>query len=310
LRERVRVRGISTGKFPLGNSEIFVEHFWFDGTRHPSKPTREKKMDIDWTSFVETWKKRKEAIDAAAQTSLFTSPSAVADKEKMPQNTFPETEGTGDTSKEYPPYAAIIGSICHRVLEAWDFHVSPQELQRSVESAVKWDITFERGEVESSAQFRGEDFTYQGESISKSLPCEGGEKGVVMKSKEIPPDTLQTQDIEFIKAEVIKILSNFVDSEAYKELQGAQILGREVPILLKWNGQIMRGTIDILYKTDNRLIIADYKTDHVKPSDLLARAEKYQRQKEVYIEAVKRCLNIDNPDFKLIFLRIGKAVSI
>src|SRR3990170_502879 len=180
LRERVGVRGIPKEKFPLGNAEVFVEHFRFDGTRRPSKPTREKKMDIDWSSFVEIWKKRKEAIDAAAQTSLFTSPSAIADKEKMPQNTFPETEGTGDTSKEYPPYAAIIGSICHRVLEAWDFHVSPQELQRSVESAVKWDITFERGEVESSAQFRGEDFTYQGESISKSLPCEGGEKGVVM----------------------------------------------------------------------------------------------------------------------------------
>ena len=116
--------------------------------------------------------------------------------------------------------------------------------------------------------------------------------------------------VEFIKAEVIKILSDFIDSEAYKELQNAQILGREIPILLKWNGQIMRGTIDILYKTDNRLIVADYKTDHVKPSDLQARAEKYQRQKEVYIEAVKRCLNIDNPEFKLIFIRVGKAVSI
>ena len=72
----------------------------------------------------------------------------------------------------------------------------------------------------------------------------------------------------------------------------------------------MRGTIDIIYKIDNRLIIADYKTDHVKPSDLQARAEKYQHQKEVYVEAVNRCLQIDNPEFKLIFIRVGKAVSI
>ena len=28
------------------------------------------------------------------------------------------------------------------------------------------------------------------------------------------------------------------------------------------------------------------------------------------VEAAKRCLNIDNPKFKLIFLRIGNAVSI
>src|SRR3972149_4647380 len=139
---------------------------------------------------------------------------------------------------------------------------------------------------------------------------EGGDVGVVMKSKEIPPDALQTQDVEFVKAEALKILSGFVSSEAYKELQNAQILGREVSILLKWNGQIMRGTIDILYKTDNRLIVADYKTDHVKASDLQARAEKYQHQREVYIEAVKRCLQIDNPEFKLIFLRLGKQISI
>jgi|SRR3990167_6504860 len=116
--------------------------------------------------------------------------------------------------------------------------------------------------------------------------------------------------VEFIKAEVIKILSDFIDSEAYKELQNAQILGREIPILLKWNGQIMRGTIDILYKIDNRLIIADYKTDHIKANELPAKTATYNYQKEVYIEAVKRCLQIDNPEFKLIFLRLGKAISI
>ena len=116
--------------------------------------------------------------------------------------------------------------------------------------------------------------------------------------------------VEFIKAEVIKILSDFIDSEAYKELQNTQILGREIPILLKWNGQIMRGTIDILYKKDDRVVIADYKTNHIEMSELPAIAEKYHYQKDVYVEAVKRCLNIDNPEFKLIFLRLGKVMSI
>ena len=116
--------------------------------------------------------------------------------------------------------------------------------------------------------------------------------------------------VEFIKAEVIKILSDFIDSEAYKELQNAQILGREIPILLKWNGQIMRGTIDILYKIGDRIIIADYKTDHIKIHELPAKTAKYKHQKEVYVEAVNRCLKIDNPEFKLIFLRIDKVVSI
>ena len=72
----------------------------------------------------------------------------------------------------------------------------------------------------------------------------------------------------------------------------------------------MRGTIDILCKIGDRVIIADYKTDHVTITDLPAKAEKYRYQKEVYVEAVKRCLKIDNPEFKLFFLRLGKAISV
>jgi len=324
LRERVGVRGVSKGKFPLGNAEVFVEHFRFDGTHRPLKPIKEKTLDIDWTAFVEIWKKREAAMIEATRKSLFVSPSTITDDETIAHDMLPVPSNVERASETHPNHAALIGSICHHVLEGWDFHGSPQELQRSVESVVKWDITFGKGEVESPSQFQGESISvtfhphlnlpHQGGGIQEdnkySPPCEGGDVGVVMKSKEIPPDTMQTQDVEFIKAEVLKILYNFIGSEAYKEIQNAQILGREIPILLRWNGQIMRGTIDILYKTDNRLIIADYKTDHVKPSDLQARAEKYQHQREVYVEAVKRCLKIDNPDFKLVFLRIGKAVSI
>ena len=303
MRERVGVRGVSKGKFPLGNDEVFVEYFRFDGTRRPSKPTRENKMDIDWTSFVEIWKKREGVMVEALRTPLFVSPSLISRKEAIPGEIPDALTAVEKVTEIRVNNAAMIGSICHRVLEEWDFQGSPQELQRSVESVVKWDITFGKGEVESPAK-------YQGESISISPPYEGGDVGVVMKPKEIPRDTMQIQDIELIKAEVLKMLSNFIGSEAYKEIQDAQILGREIPILLKWNGQIMRGTIDVLYKTDTRLIIADYKTDHVKPSDLQARAEKYQHQREVYVEAVKRCLKIDNPEFKLIFLRLGKSISI
>ena len=143
-----------------------------------------------------------------------------------------------------------------------------------------------------------------------SPPCEGGDVGEVIKPQFTPFNTLQTQDTELIKAEVIKILSDFIDSEAYEELQNAQILGREIPILLRWDRQVMRGTIDVLYKIGNRIIIADYKTDHIKINELPAKTAKYKHQKEVYIEAVKCCLQIENPEFKLIFLRLRKAVSI
>ncbi len=336
---RERVRGTSQGKFPLGNTEVFVEHFKFDGTHRPPKPPKEKTWDVDWTAFAELWKGRDIAMAEAAKNPLFVSPTTMVPEETMKKGisiapgraertprchpdefeqqraenysfsppckggekgvVIKSKEIKPDTEQSQPEHATFIGSICHRVLEEWDFHGTSPELQRSVESAVKWAVAFESAKGESSAQFHREDLADQGESVSP--PYE--------EHKEILFDVKQLHDVEYIKAEVVKILSEFIGSEAYKELQAAQILGREVPILLNWDGQIMRGIIDILYKTDDHIIIADYKADHVTITDLPMKAEKYQRQKEVYVEAVKRCLKTDNPEFKLIFLRVGKAVS-
>lgn len=331
---------MNQGKFPFGNAEVFVEHFRFDGTHRPQTITKEKNLDIDWTAFIELWKKRKAAMIKATRNPLFVSPATIAFEEAMkkslpavpgrtermphlypdefeqhrarnyPVSPLYEGEEQGevvkskrikaDTNQSHQNHAAMIGSICHRVLEGWNFYGNPRELQMSVESAVRWAINRKVIEGESSAKFQRDGLTYQGESISP--PSVGGDERVVIKYQEIP--------VEYIKAEVVKILSAFIGSEAYKELQAAQILGREVPILLNWCGQIMRGVIDIIYKKDGRIIIADYKTDHVSITDLPVMAGKYLYQKEIYIDAVKRSRHVNNQEFKLIFLRLGKAISL
>ena len=98
----------------------------------------------------------------ATRKSLFVSPSTITDDETIAHDMLPVPGRIERASEIHPNHAALIGSICHRVLEGWDFHGSPQELQRSVESVVKWDITFEKAEVESPAK-------YQGESISVTV---------------------------------------------------------------------------------------------------------------------------------------------
>ena len=70
------------------------------------------------------------------------------------------------------------------------------------------------------------------------------------------------------------------------------------------------GTIDILYKRTIEWLLPIIRRTTSKMSELPAIAGKYRHQKDVYVEAVKRALKVDKPEFKLIFLRIGKAVSI
>ena len=56
--------------------------------------------------------------------------------------------------------------------------------------------------------------------------------------------------------------------------------------------------------------VADYKTDRTSQEDVLARAEEYRTQAEIYMEAVARCLGVTPTGFQFIFLRTGTVVPV
>ena len=113
-----------------------------------------------------------------------------------------------------------------------------------------------------------------------------------------------------IESELRNVLQAFFRSQAYAELTGSRILGREVPLLMPWNGTIMEGVIDLIYEKNGLLYLADYKTDRVAPDKLRQGAERYRQQAEIYSRAVKQSLGREVAAFKVIFLRLGEAVEI
>ncbi|HEY3304421.1 MAG TPA: UvrD-helicase domain-containing protein [Candidatus Binatia bacterium] len=122
-------------------------------------------------------------------------------------------------------------------------------------------------------------------------------------------ESKRRRDREQLSAELQQILATFFSSAAYRDLSGAEILGREIPLLIPWDGGIMEGVIDLLYEKGGRLFLADYKTDRVERSELAQAASRYHHQVEIYSEAARRVLKKDIPGFKLIFLRLGEAVD-
>lgn len=109
------------------------------------------------------------------------------------------------------------------------------------------------------------------------------------------------------------LFHSFLESEPYASLRRATILGREVPFLMSWPRQgvgcLMEGVLDVLYRLDGRVWIADYKTDSVTAAEAAARAERYREQADVYKEAAARALQVPSVSFQLIFLRPGLAIS-
>ena len=113
-----------------------------------------------------------------------------------------------------------------------------------------------------------------------------------------------------IESELQDILDAFFRSKAYADLAQSQILGREVPLLIPWNGQTMEGVIDLIYEKNGLLYLADYKTDKIDKRNLTEAALRYCQQAEIYSQAVKQSLGREPAGFKIIFLRLGAAVEI
>jgi len=121
-----------------------------------------------------------------------------------------------------------------------------------------------------------------------------------------------------ILTEAREVLQAFARSDAYGELKGATILGREVPFLMPWPSSppvstpptLMEGRIDLIYKRDGAVWLADYKTDRVTEANVAERAEAYGEQARIYTEAVRHALGHRPAGFKVIFLRLGQAVPV
>ncbi len=110
--------------------------------------------------------------------------------------------------------------------------------------------------------------------------------------------------------EVQTLLRTFARSPAYDRLRQATVIGREVPFLIPWNEgrQILEGVIDLLYRLDGQLWIADYKTDMIPLDQVATRAETYREQAQLYQAAVVQSLGEPVAGFEFIFLRHGVAV--
>ena len=113
-----------------------------------------------------------------------------------------------------------------------------------------------------------------------------------------------------IESDLQHIFRGFFSSTAYADLTQSHILGREVPLVMPWNGRIMEGVIDLIYERNGLLYLADYKTDRIDRKQLNEAAARYHQQAEIYSRAVKESLGRAPAGFNIIFLRFGEAVEI
>ena len=180
--------------------------------------------------------------------------------------------GSENGFSDAPDRSVLIGKAVHYILERWDFK-NDKLVVESIREDTKEEMIPE-------------------DVINRFVPHQSA------------------IDMSSVKHEIKGIMKTFLFSPAYKELKAAEIIGREVPFAISWEGQVMEGFMDVIFKDGDNVYIADYKTDRVLESELENKAAEYFVSGRIYSEAVKRCMGIKAAGFKLIFLRTGKSILI
>ncbi len=113
-----------------------------------------------------------------------------------------------------------------------------------------------------------------------------------------------------IAKEAYEVLATFLESPYAKRLAKAEILGREVPFFMREeDGRLVSGAIDVVYRLEGALIVADWKTDDIAPSELKEAAARHANQARYYREAIERAGWGKVSRFDLVYLRLGEAVE-
>jgi ATP-dependent helicase/nuclease subunit A len=108
-------------------------------------------------------------------------------------------------------------------------------------------------------------------------------------------------------AEVDRLLALLAQSPLAARLASAQVLGREVPMLLEEDGARWQGSIDLLFRdADDTIVVADFKTD---ASDDGA-AARHSEQLRIYTRAVRRAMPGRTVRAELWMLRTGRVIEV
>ncbi len=240
--------------------------------RRPRRPSSEPGAGpaMDCVALATTWRHREERWRSLRTTPRHLTPTTMRADGFGP-------ESFADRARSDRDLGTLIGVLAHRVLESWDFTGDHARLDDQID-----------------------------------VVCRAG----------IPPE--RQDEAAAIAGELRGMFKTFVSSEPYAALRRATILGREVPFAMKWVGEgqggrgreagdgdacVMHGVMDLVYRLDGRLWVADYKTDRVGIDEVRARAESYRDQARIYTEALSRGLREGRAQFQFIFLRHGIAVT-
>lgn len=160
--------------------------------------------------------------------------------------------------------AILIGHVCHKILEEWDFAVDPKSIPAVLTKT-----------LDRAAR------------LFEIMPGSRQQAEALGDARKIMETFFSSQEYKRLCS--VKII-------------GREVPFCYAPGTAPEGTQLVRGVIDLLYEDNGRLVVADYKTNKLGKSGMETLVEQYRPQGAAYQEGIFQSLG-KQAEFELIFLR-------
>jgi ATP-dependent helicase/nuclease subunit A len=95
-----------------------------------------------------------------------------------------------------------------------------------------------------------------------------------------------------------------------KRARAAGRAWRELPLWLPEDGKLIEGIVDLVFEEGGRLVVVDYKTDHVAEADALAQAAHHAPQLQLYGRGLTQATGLPVAERLVLFTALGRVVPV
>ncbi len=207
---------------------------------------------------------------------------------------------------EFSPTALMTFSKCPR----WYYYSNIEKMPLSVvdplQSLTLWDV--QKDEFVVKGAERGSVIHFLCEKAQKleEVP-EILAKGI--RQLRLNQLLLKPKAQERLLKDVKPVMEQYFEREAelYQEFNSDQFEEyRELSFDLVLDHSLIRGTVDRVLMTEDRLLILDYKTNQIKKDEFEEESKKYKLQMEIYALALYQLTGIERIQCKLYFMEVDR----
>jgi ATP-dependent helicase/nuclease subunit A len=278
-------------------------------------------LDEDVPAVRTRWVERLRRKEELSRWPPFLSPTFMKATEPRDEAAR-RSKGRGPRSD----VAALIGTLAHRILERWDFADDPRKLIDQAADLVDRaqldtsEIQEIRDTINAILQVFGQSeicrTLCQAMIIGREVPFAIPWCGSATQHSERPGRLTISPACPDV-ASLIRDAGRPSTQHSVCEktppahhLGGARNRGPTDSPDRAPQHSVMEGVIDLVYRFNGEIWIADYKTDRITEEQIADRADEYRLQAEIYTEAVSRCVGLKPKGFQFIFLRTGTVVPV